>query len=153
MQTAAMPNLRHELLKQLKTMPHECTSYSQSFFTLRCWLPQGKLYDTYEMVNRDNKKLSHTHFYRHHGSRSLEIGAIIPGPEDGIVGKQILCFGNELRLMPVRTNCLILFQSLIVLTTLYTTNSSCVMPQTDVVFAGYVKYLHRAEVSGGRCLQ
>ncbi|CDF33021.1 unnamed protein product [Chondrus crispus] len=82
--------LEEALMTQLTHMLHECNPYVQTFLCMREWAqsPQNNCPATYQMVIHADRRPSHEHVRRYNGPEASEVAALIPGNEDGQIGRR-----------------------------------------------------------------
>ncbi|CDF32173.1 unnamed protein product [Chondrus crispus] len=82
--------LEEALMTQLTHMLHECNPYVQTFLCMREWAqsPQNNCPATYQMVIHADRRPSHEHVRRYNGPEASEVAALIPGNEDGEIGRR-----------------------------------------------------------------
>ncbi|CDF36122.1 unnamed protein product [Chondrus crispus] len=82
--------LEEALMTQLTHMLHECNPYVQTFLCMREWAqsPQNNCPATYQMVIHGDRRPSHEHVRRYNGPEASEVAALIPGNEDGEIGRR-----------------------------------------------------------------
>ncbi|CDF33944.1 ATP dependant DNA helicase PIF1 [Chondrus crispus] len=100
--------LEEALMTQLTHMLHECNLYVQTFLCMREWAqsPHNKTPASYQMVIHADRRPSHEHVRRYNGPEASEVAALIPGNEDGEIGRRDIVVrrrgalnsnGNEVR--------------------------------------------------------
>ncbi|CDF40970.1 ATP dependant DNA helicase PIF1 [Chondrus crispus] len=82
--------LEEALMTQLTHMLHECNPYVQTFLCMREWAqsPHNNCPATYQMVIHADRRPSHEHVRRYNGPEASEVAALIPGNEDGEIGRR-----------------------------------------------------------------
>ncbi|CDF37673.1 unnamed protein product [Chondrus crispus] len=82
--------LEEALMTQLTHMLHECNPYVQTFLCMREWAqsPHNNCPATYQMVIHADRRPSHEHVRRYNGPEVSEVAALIPGNEDGEIGRR-----------------------------------------------------------------
>ncbi len=76
------------VLKELTRMLMGCNSYVQTFLSLQDIVNEGAATDRYKIVIHADKKPAAEHVRRYNGPSCSEVAALIPGNEDGAVGKR-----------------------------------------------------------------
>ncbi|CDF40383.1 ATP dependant DNA helcase [Chondrus crispus] len=82
--------LEEALMTQLTYMLHECNPYVQTFLCMREWAqsPHNNSPATYQMVIHADRRPSHEYVRRYNGPEASEVAALIPGNEDGEIGRR-----------------------------------------------------------------
>ncbi|CDF39898.1 ATP dependant DNA helicase PIF1 [Chondrus crispus] len=82
--------LEEALMTQLTHMLHECNPYVQTFLCMREWAqsPHNNTPVAYQMVNHADRRPSYEHVRRYNGPEASEVAALIPGNEDGEIGRR-----------------------------------------------------------------
>ncbi|CDF38180.1 ATP dependant DNA helicase PIF1 [Chondrus crispus] len=90
--------LEEALMTQLTHMLHECNPYVQTFLCMREWAqsPHNNTPAAYQMVIHADRRPSYEHVRRYNGPEASEVAALIPGNENGEIGRGTLnSNGNE----------------------------------------------------------
>ena len=82
--------LEEALMTQLTDMPHECNPYVQTFLFMREWAQSAHKNTpaAYQMVTHHDRRPNHEHVRRYNGPEASEVAALIPGNEDGEIGRR-----------------------------------------------------------------
>ena len=77
-------------MTQLTHMLHECNPYVQTFPCMREWaqFAHNNTPAAYQMFVHADCRPSHEHVRRHNGPEASEVAALIPGNEDGEIGRR-----------------------------------------------------------------
>ena len=77
-------------MTQLTHMLHECNPYVQTFLCMREWAqsPHNNTPDSYQIVIYADRGPSNEHVRRYNGPEASEVAALIPGNEDGEIGRR-----------------------------------------------------------------
>ncbi|CDF38382.1 ATP dependant DNA Helicase PIF1 [Chondrus crispus] len=82
--------LEEALMTQRTQMLHECNTYVQTFLCMREWAqsPHKNTPAAYQMVIHADSRPSYEHVRRYNGPEASEVAALIPGNEDGEIGRR-----------------------------------------------------------------
>ena len=81
--------LEEALMTQLTHMLHECNPYVQTFLCMRVWIQfaHNNTPAAYQMVIHADCRPSCEHLRRYNDPEASEVAALIPGIEDGEIGR------------------------------------------------------------------
>lgn len=114
LRAAHVPNLHSASLQQPAPTVHERNHYVLSFLVLRDWATPVNAPNPYRVIIHSNKRPTFGHDRRYKGSSSLQLRAIIPGTEDGIVESQNILIRRRKELSAMAPSTLSLFRPLAV---------------------------------------
>lgn len=86
LRTAAVLNLKPEILPQLTAIVHDYSPCIPYFFSLSSSATPVTSSYKYQMVIHANNMPSREPFFRFDGPQSAKIAAVVPGAKDGILG-------------------------------------------------------------------
>lgn len=90
-----MPQVRSHIITLLTTMLHDVNPDVQTFVSLRGWAIPTSARNEYSIVSHVERRPTAQHIRRYNGPAALETATIIPGAEDGIVGRSDVVYDAE----------------------------------------------------------